>query len=40
MPSSTYQRFTFEVIARLPDCGWTLRRSDVLDWLQRAEGCS
>ncbi|OBJ54846.1 DUF6166 domain-containing protein [Mycobacterium asiaticum] len=39
VPSSTYQRFTFEVIARLPDCGWTLRRSDVLDWLQGAEGC-
>lgn len=33
MPA-TYQRFKFEVIAQLPEQGWTLDRRDVLTWLR------
>jgi len=34
MPS-TYQRFKFDIIAHLPEHGWTLTRTQVLAWLHR-----
>lgn len=31
-----YQRFKFEVVARLPRAGWELSREDVLGWFRAA----
>jgi hypothetical protein len=36
MKPSTYQRFKLDVVARLPQSGWTLSRGEVLDWLVSA----
>jgi hypothetical protein len=35
LPPATYQRFKFNVIAGLPQAGWTLTRADVLAWYHR-----
>jgi hypothetical protein len=32
---AAYQRFKFDVVAGLPDTGWTLTRAEVLAWYQR-----
>jgi hypothetical protein len=33
--SSTYRQFQLDVVARLPESGWTLGRADVLAWLEQ-----
>ncbi|MDV3133353.1 DUF6166 domain-containing protein [Mycobacterium sp. 29Ha] len=35
LPPAAYQHFKFDVIAGLPEAGWTLTRTEVLSWYQR-----
>jgi hypothetical protein len=31
----TYQQFKIDVVAQLPESGWTLSRAEVLTWLDQ-----
>ena len=35
---ASYQKFEFDVIARLPMLGWVLTREEILDWLEHGAG--
>jgi hypothetical protein len=30
-----YQRYKFDIVANLPEAGWTLTRAEILQWIEQ-----